>query len=191
MLHHAVFLDRDGTINFDSGYLRDPDEIIILPGVISGIRKLKDEFGFKIVVISNQAGVAKGFITIKEVESVNNRLLNILEQEKIIIDAIYYCPFHPDFNTAEEARCRKPSPEMIFKAAEDHNIDINSSYMIGDRASDVECGLNAGVKSILLKGELLEDEISVLHNKNKKPNFVAADFKEACDYIIKDFGGSN
>jgi D,D-heptose 1,7-bisphosphate phosphatase len=191
MLHHAVFLDRDGTINFDPGYIKNPDDLKILPGVIDGIRKLKEQFGFKIVVVSNQAGVAKGLMTITDVEAVNSRLIDLLKDGNAILDAVYYCPFHPDHNTPEESKCRKPSPEMILKAASDLSIDTNRSYMVGDRASDVECGLNAGVKSILLNSDITELEISALHNKNKKPNFVAANFIEACDFIIKDFGGSN
>ncbi len=191
MLHHAVFLDRDGTINFDPGYIKNPDELKILPGVIEGIRKLKEQFGFKIVVISNQAGVAKGLMTIEDVEAVNSRLIDLLNDGNAVLDAVYYCPFHPEFNTPEESRCRKPSPEMIYKAARDLSIDTNLSYMVGDRASDVECGLNAGVKSILLMSEIAEQELSSLHEKNKKPNFVAANFFEASEFIIKDFGGNN
>jgi D,D-heptose 1,7-bisphosphate phosphatase len=191
MLYQAVFLDRDGTINFDPGYLKNPDELKILPGVIEGIRKLKEQFGFKIVVVSNQAGVAKGLMTVEDVDAVNARLVELLKDGNAILDAVYYCPFHPEYSNPEESSCRKPSPEMIFKAAKDLSIDTNRSYMVGDRASDVECGFNAGVKSILLESENTDKEISALHNKNKKPNFVAANFKEACDFIIKDFGGSN
>lgn len=191
MLHHAVFLDRDGTINYDTGYVKNPDDIKILDGVSEGIRKLKRGFGFKIVVISNQAGVAKGLMTIEEVEAVNSRIDFLLKKEQAEIDRFYYCPYHPLFSSEDEAMCRKPSPQMLFKAAEDMNLDLSRSYMVGDRESDVVCGLNAGVKSILLKSDIYDAELSALQNQNKKPNFVAANFKEACDYILKDFGGSN
>lgn len=191
MLHHAVFLDRDGTINYDTGYVKNPDDIKILDGVSEGIRKLKRDFGFKIVVISNQAGVAKGLMTVEDVEIVNSRIDFLLRQEQAEIDKFYYCPYHPLFSGEEEAKCRKPSPQMLFKAAQDMNLDLSRSYMLGDRESDIVCGLNAGVKSILLKSDIYDAELSALQNQNKKPNFVAANFKEACDYILKDFGGSN
>ncbi len=189
MLHHAIFLDRDGTINVDTGYLKKTDEVIILPGVSQGIRKLKDTFGFKIVVISNQAGVAKGLITLEDVEDVNKRVAELLKADGALIDSFYYCPFHPDFNSKEEANCRKPSPEMIFNAAKDLSIDLTRSYMVGDRSSDIECGINANVKTVLLQSIGFQSEISSLHKLGKKPNFVAANFNEACDFIIKDFGG--
>ena len=191
MLHHAVFLDRDGTINYDSGYVKNPDDIKILEGVSEGIRKLKRDFGFKIVVISNQAGVAKGLMTIEDVEAVNSRIDFLLKQGQAEIDRFYYCPHHPQFSSEDEAKCRKPSPQMLLKATEDMNLDLSRSYMVGDRESDIICGLNAGVKSILLKSDIYNAELSALLNQNKKPNFVAANFKEACDFILKDFGGSN
>lgn len=191
MSHHAIFLDRDGTINYDTGYVKNPDDIKILDGVSEGIRKLKRDFGFKIVVISNQAGVAKGLMTIEDVEIVNSRIDFLLKQEQAEIDKFYYCPYHPQFSSEEEAKCRKPSPQMLLNAAEDMNLDLSRSYMVGDRESDIVCGLNAGVKSILLKSDIYDAELSALQNQNKKPNFVAANFKEACDYILKDFGGSN
>lgn len=191
MSHRAVFLDRDGTINYDTGYVKNPDDVKILDGVSEGIRKLKREFGFKIVVISNQAGVAKGLMTIEDVEIINNRIELMLKKDDAEIDKFYYCPFHPEFNTEEEAKCRKPSPLMIIKAAEELNLDLDKSYMVGDRYSDIVCGINAGVKTVLLKSDIYEAELSALHNQNKKPNFVAANFTEACDFIVNDFGGCN
>lgn len=189
MTRRALFLDRDGTINHDSGYIKDPAQVVILSGVVEGIKKLKNQFGFKIIVVSNQAGISKGLITHTDVENVNVKINELLSLEGVSIDAFYYCPFHPDIDPPEKTICRKPSPFMIVQAAEEHNISLHGSYMIGDKASDVECGLNAGVKSILLGGHSCGDEISILHNLGKKPNFVAANFKDACDFIIKDLSG--
>ncbi len=191
MPHHAVFLDRDGTINHDTGYLKNPEDVIILNGVTEGIRKLKQDFGFKIVVISNQAGVAKGLMTIEDVENVNCKIDLLLRQDGAEIDKYYYCPYHPDFSSKEESKCRKPSPLMIYKAVEELDLDLSRSYMIGDREADVLCGFNANIKTILLKSEIYGDQLTALLNQNKKPNFVAANFIEACDFIIKDFGGIN
>ena len=189
MSQHAVFLDRDGTINFDPGYIKDPSQIVILPGVAEGIRMLKNDFGFKIIVISNQAGISKGLMTHSDVEAVNNKVNELLSAENAAIDSFYFCPFHPDFDPPEKTICRKPSPFMIVQASEEHNIDLQGSYMIGDKASDVESGLNAGVKTILLHGDNIEKEISTLHYLGKKPNFVAANFKDACNFILKDLSG--
>lgn len=188
-MHKAMFLDRDGTINHDPGYIKDPSLVVILPGVAAGIKKLKDEFGFKIIVISNQAGISKGLMTSEDVDSVNLRVNELLKMNGTSIDAFYYCPFHPDNDPPEKSDCRKPSPFMIVQAAADFNIELDQSYMIGDKSSDVEAGLNAGVKTILLRSEFTAKEISTLHNLGKKPNFTAANFTEACDFVIKDFSG--
>ncbi len=189
MKHHAIFLDRDGTINHDSGYIKNPSEVVLLPGVSEGIKKLKNEFGFKTIVVSNQAGVAKGIMTIADVEAVNVRINNLLKKDGTEIDAFYYCPFHPDFDPPEKSICRKPSPFMIVQAAEEHGIDLSKSYVIGDKTSDIESGISAGVKTILIISEDNRNEISILHNLEKKPNFTAANFKEVCDFIINDFSG--
>ncbi len=189
MSQRALFLDRDGTINFDPGYIKDPSQIVILPGVAEGIRALKHEFGFKIIVVSNQAGISKGLMTHSDVEAVNLRVNELLSAENAGVDYFYYCPYHPDFDPPEKTNCRKPSPFMIVQASEEHNLDLQNSYMIGDKASDIESGLNAGVKTILLHGENIEKEISTLLNLGKKPNFVAANFKEACNFILKDLSG--
>jgi len=191
MTQRALFLDRDGTINFDSGYIKDPASVVILDGVIEGIRKLRNKYGFKVIVISNQAGISRGLITIEDVELVNEKIKNLLAEKNAIIDAVYYCPYHPDFDPPEKTICRKPSPFMIVQAAKDYQINLSESYMIGDRWGDVICGLDAGVKSILLKSDFLEKEISTLHSRSKNPNFIAANFKDACEYIIKDLSGGN
>jgi D,D-heptose 1,7-bisphosphate phosphatase len=191
MLQHAIFLDRDGTINFDTGYVKNPDDVHLMEGVAEGIRKLKDLFGFKMIVVSNQAGVSKGIMTIEDVEIVNAKVNELLQKEGTCIDAFYYCPFHPDNDPPAKTVCRKPSPFMILKAAEEHNIDLKKSYMIGDKTSDVDAGINANIKTVFINAGNTADEISILYNLGKKPNFVAANFNIACDFIIKDFSGGN
>lgn len=190
-MQRAIFLDRDGTINHDPGYIKDPSDIIILPGVAEGIKKLKNDFGFKVIVVSNQAGVAKGLMTLQDVDSVNLKVNELLMAEGTSVDAFYYCPYHPDFDSPEKSNCRKPSPLMIVQAADELKIDLSKSYMFGDKSSDVECGINAGVKTVLLVSESIEKEISALHNLGKKPNFTAANFIQACDFVIKDLSGGN
>lgn len=191
MSNVAIFLDRDGTINFDPGYIKNPDDVKILPGVSEGIRKLKVELGFKIVVVSNQAGVSKGLMTLEDVHAVNNKIQELLKKENAEIDAFYFCPFHPDYDDEEKSKCRKPSPLMLLKAAEELDIDLTRSFMVGDRAGDIEAGLNAGVKSILLQSEIADEEIKNLESKNLSPLFIAKNFLDACEFIIKEFGGIN
>jgi D,D-heptose 1,7-bisphosphate phosphatase len=187
MLKPAVFLDRDGTINFDPGYIKNPDEVYLLEGVAEGIKKLKDIFGFKVIVISNQAGVAKGLMAISDVEEINAKINELLKLSGTSIDAFYYCPFHPDYDSPEKAKYRKPSPLMIIEAAEEHKIDLKKSYMVGDRASDIEAGINANVKSVLLQTKNTEEDISILSKIGKMPDFIAANFNKVCDFIVKDF----
>ena len=183
----ALFLDRDGTINEDPGYLGDPELVKILPGVAEGISVLKTKYGFKIIVISNQSGIARGLITYDQVNSVNNRINTLLSEQNAEIDVFYFCPYHPEFSSVEESKCRKPSPKMIFEAAEGNDIDLTRSYMVGDKALDVLCGINAGVKTILINSETASEEINSLKKELKSPNFVADNFLDAVNFIKQDF----
>ncbi len=189
MSSRAVFLDRDGTINFDPGYISDPNKVILLPFVGESLFKLKEIYKFKLIVVSNQSGISRGLMSHDDVKKVNNRINELLAAYKTGIDAFYYCPFHPEFSSEVELECRKPSPKMIFDASGDHDIDLKKSYLIGDKAADVGCGFNAGVKTVLIKSETYNEEISILLNEGKSPNFVAENFKDASQYIISDFSG--
>ncbi len=187
MSSNAVFLDRDGTINKDPGYLGDPDLVEILPGVAKGIYKLKNENNFKVIVISNQSGIDRKLITHDDVRTVNEKINALLREQNTEIDVFYYCPFHPEFSGEEKSKCRKPSPNMIFQAAEENDVKLENSYLIGDKAIDVVCGLNGGLKSILIKSNSFSEEINSLKKEGKTPNFVANDFLEAVDFIQQDF----
>jgi len=191
MGNYAVFLDRDGTINEDPGYLGDPNKLKLFPESGKALSELKNDLHFMLVVISNQSGVARGLITREDVELVNTKLNELLSADNVSIDAFYYCPFHPDFNSEDECSCRKPSPKLIFQASKDHNIDLTKSYFIGDTVSDVQCGLNAGLKTILVKTGYGKESISILQKENKIPTFVAENLPDACGFIKKDFKGGN
>jgi D-glycero-D-manno-heptose 1,7-bisphosphate phosphatase len=182
----AVFFDRDGTLNEDPGYLGDPNLVRLLPGTGEALSFLKNELGFKLIVVSNQSGISRGLISKEMVDSVNNRINELLEGYSVSIDAFYYCPFHPDFSSKEETKCRKPSPEMVFQAAKKFNIDLNGSYIVGDSVSDIECGINAGLKTILVKTGKGEDSFSVLKKQNNFPTFVAENIIEVSSIIKKD-----
>ncbi len=187
MPNPTVFLDRDGTIIVDVGYLGDPEQVEFLPNAAQSIKNLKDDFKFQVIVISNQSGIARGIITEQQVVSVNDKVNDLLESEGVSIDSFYFCPHHPDFSPEEKCDCRKPSPQMVLQASKDFDVDLSKSYFVGDKASDVECGLNAGLKSILLSSEYVDNEINILQKHGKSPNFVARNFLEAYNFIVSDF----
>jgi D-glycero-D-manno-heptose 1,7-bisphosphate phosphatase len=191
MENRAIFLDRDGTLNEDPGYLGDPEKLVLLPGVGESLSILKNNYKFKLIVVSNQSGIARGLITDEEVIAVNKELNNKLSSFNVEIDAFYYCPYHPEFDSENESDCRKPSPKMILDSANDNSIDLSLSYMIGDTKTDIETGINAGVKTILVKTGKGSESISILQKENIFPSFVAENLVEACNYIINDsFGDS-
>jgi D,D-heptose 1,7-bisphosphate phosphatase len=191
MPNYAVFLDRDGTINIDTGYMGNPDEIQLIPGSGEALSELKNKRNFKLIVISNQSGISRGILTQEMVDSVNAKINELLKKYGVSIDAFYYCPAHPDFSSKEECWCRKPSPELVFQAAKDFQIDLSGSYFVGDKDSDIECGMNAGLKTILVKTGYGLESISLLKKQNKFPSFVAHNLKEVCEIIKKDISGEN
>ncbi len=187
----AVFLDRDDTINYDPGYLGDAQQVKLYPGVGEGLAKLRNELNFKIIVISNQSGITRGIITEEQVNAINARINELLEPYGAKIDDFFYCPFHPDFDPPELTECRKPSPKMVLDAAKKHNVDLSKSYFIGDQLTDVECGNRAGVKTILITNKISKNEIKDLQSPEKRPNFVAVDFLNACSFIEQELTEKN
>ncbi|PJA96098.1 MAG: D,D-heptose 1,7-bisphosphate phosphatase [Ignavibacteriales bacterium CG_4_9_14_3_um_filter_34_10] len=192
MKNIAVFLDRDNTLNFDPGYLNDPESVKLLPGVGEGLTKLKSVLNCKFIVISNQSGVARGFYTEETIIKINNRINELLFGSGFAqIDDFFYCIHHPEFSDEEKSKCRKPSPQMVFDAAKKYLINLADSYFAGDAVSDVECGKNAGTKTVLLvydEGDSKRMELAV---KQLTPDFIAKDFSECCNFIIEDFKGKN
>lgn len=189
MTNHAVFLDRDGTLNIDPGYLGEPDKVELFPKVGEALSLLKNDHNFLLIVVSNQSGIARKLITRSQVDSVNSRINDLLGEHNVFIDAFYYCPFHPDFSNKESSSCRKPSPEMVLTAAKELSVDLTKSYMVGDAASDVLCGKNANVKTVLVRTGEGEDSLSILQKDNNFPSFVAMNLLDAAYFIIKDFTG--
>ncbi|MCD5401258.1 HAD family hydrolase [candidate division NPL-UPA2 bacterium] len=179
----AVFLDRDGTINEDKGYLSDVRNLKIVPGAMEAVNLLKRE-GFLIFIVSNQSGLARGFFTREDLERIHAQLKKIFP-----LDGIYYCPHHPD----EDCPCRKPRPKMVLDIADKFRIDRGKSYVIGDAQSDLEMGQRAGCKSILvLTGKGKETEAS-LAGSSLPVEFIARDILGAVRWIVKtdckgDFG---
>jgi D-glycero-D-manno-heptose 1,7-bisphosphate phosphatase len=139
----ALFMDRDGTVMVDVGYPRRPDDVELLPDAPLTLARLR-ELGFKLVVVSNQSGVGRGLVTEAEAASVHERFVEALREGGVELDAAYYCPHAPD----EGCSCRKPSPELLHRAAADLEIELTRSFMVGDRDSDLEAGRRAGCRTI-------------------------------------------
>lgn len=154
IMRKAVFLDRDGTIIEDVGYLSDICQINILPGAAEAIKLLNDN-GYKVIIVTNQAGIARGYFTESRAKEINERLMQLLVGQGSVIERAYYCPHHIDGIIAKykkECNCRKPNPGMIEQAVKELDIDISSSFMIGDKGSDIEAGRRAGCRTIVVGG---------------------------------------
>lgn len=143
----AVFLDRDGTLIEEVGYLGDPDGVVLLPGVPEALRRLRDA-GHALILVSNQAGVARGLFTEDDVRAVNARLEELLAGHEVALDAWYWCTHHPE--VGGPCDCRKPATGMLEQAAHEHGVDLTRSWMVGDHPSDVECAHRAGARGILV-----------------------------------------
>jgi len=178
----AIFLDKDGTLIPDVPYNVNPDLISLQPGVIEGLKLLKDR-GYVFAVISNQAGVARGYFTYEELQNVEDKLNLLLNKEGIQIEKYYFCPHHPLGKVPEYSiacNCRKPGPGMILQAEKDMHIDTAQSWMIGDILNDVEAGNRARCKTVLLD---IGNETEWIEGPFRKPTFVASDFLQAARFI--------
>jgi D-glycero-D-manno-heptose 1,7-bisphosphate phosphatase len=183
-MNKAVFLDRDGVIIQEPPhYVHKPDQVKLIHGSIGAI-KLLNENNFKVIVISNQAGVAYGYYLEKDVLLFNQLMKKELELYSAKIDAIYYCPHHPEAKIEKyriDCNCRKPKPGMLKRSEIDLNIDLKLSFMVGDKKSDIDAGKIAGCKTILvLTGHGIEES----KQNNIKYDFVANDIYSAVEHIL-------
>lgn len=166
-----MFLDRDGTLNEDLGYVGKPEDVRLLPGVLEAVKQLKN-LGFLIVVVSNQSGVGRGYFTQRDVEEVHEKVRSDFLNAGAAIDAFYYCPHRPD----EGCCCRKPATGMVMAAAKRFNIDLENSFFVGDKLIDVQTGKGVHCKTVLLRG----------NDKNEggpQPDRAATDLREAAQWI--------
>lgn len=183
MLRPAVFLDRDGTINEEVHYLHSVEKLRVLDGVADALTALK-RAGFFVAVVTNQAGIAKGYYPVEAMHAVHRAIQERVNQT---IDLFAYCPHHPDgvvegLNIA--CSCRKPNPGMLTAVAEEYGIDLKSSYVIGDKWIDVEAGRRAGCATILVKTGYGRSELEQAERAPCTPNFVAEDLPHAVEWIL-------
>jgi D-glycero-D-manno-heptose 1,7-bisphosphate phosphatase len=175
-----VFLDRDGTINDEVGYLNHLDRFRMFPFVGPAIRRL-NQAGLAVIVVSNQSGVARGYFPESFVAQVNQRMLRELHAAGAQVDGVYYCPH----GSGDGCACRKPKTGMIEQAANEHHLDVARSYVVGDRYGDVELALRAGCKSIFVRtGYGLGEEM--WHSKRwpHQPDVIVDDLQQAVDWIL-------
>ena len=181
MKQRAILLDRDGTLVYPRHYPSRPEDLHIYEGITPHLRKLQSA-GFRLVVITNQAGIARGYLTESALEHMHEYLRSELAKEGVRLDAIYYCPHHVEGVVKEYARscdCRKPQPGMLLRAAVGLNLDLQRSWFVGDILDDVEAGNRAGCRTILvdLGTEILPDQ------PIRTPHFVARDTRHALRII--------
>jgi D-glycero-D-manno-heptose 1,7-bisphosphate phosphatase len=176
----AVFLDRDGTINEEMGYINHLSRFRLLSEAASAIRRL-NEAGLPVVVVTNQSGAARGYFPPSLVEEVHGHMQNLLAQEGARVDAIYTCLHAPDASCP----CRKPQPGLLLQAAEELGLDLHRSYLVGDRYVDIQTAANAGVQGILvLTGYGLGEYEQFQNTSPVKPIYVAANLMNVVDFII-------
>lgn len=182
MAQKAVFFDRDDTLISDSGYMKRPEQVNLLPGVPETLIQLK-KMGYLLVVVTNQSGVARGFLTEDDLDNIHQEFKRQLAAEGAVIDGLYYCPYHPDGDVKDfsiESNLRKPNAGMFFQAEEDLDIDLTQSWMIGDSYRDIQAGKAAGCHTILVD---VPGKIRKKKNSDAEPDRKAVNLREAVNII--------
>lgn len=189
MSEKAIFLDRDDTLIEDPGYINDPEQVKLLDGVPEALIQLKT-LGYKLIVVTNQSAVAHGIVTEKVLGEIHERLKQLLADKNAFLDRIYYCPYHPEGvvpKYCKESNSRKPSPGMLLKAADEMDIDLSQSWCVGNSSRDIEAGLRAGCKTILIDmpPSHQRQPASSLSPAGVNPDYKAVNIKEAVNIVKK------
>jgi len=171
-LRRAVFLDRDGTLNVDTGYVSEPQAVRLIPGAAQGAALLAAG-GYLLVVTSNQSGIARGLLSEEQANAVDRRVLQLLREHGVAIDHVYRCPHLPAGTVAKfaiECDCRKPKPGLLTRAARELGIDLARSWVVGDRVRDIQAGLAAGCRTVAVQsagpahaGEFMQFPAGTIH----------------------------
>ena len=174
MANRAIFLDRDGTMAIDVSYCSRPEDFELFPNTARAI-KLLNEHDYKVIVITNQSGVARGYFTEDTLGRIHQKMRGKLVEEGARIDGIYYCPHHPNDN----CECRKPKPKMVMQAVNEHDIDLKQAFMVGDKPLDIQLGKNVGCRTVLIPANTGETEVGP-----GSPDYTASDLLQAALWII-------
>lgn len=177
----VVYLDRDGTLNFDPGYLNQPDQLRLLPGVGQAVARL-NRAGFKTIVLSNQSGLARGLITLEQLDAIHQRLRELLAEDGARLDGIFICPHHPE----DACSCRKPAPGLVMRARQELGLASDHAVVIGDKASDVGLARNIGATAVFVSsGHHPEEEQARMADQGLAPDFMARDLAGAVKWILE------
>lgn len=180
-LHPAVFLDRDGTINVERGYLLDPAEVALLPTVGKAIRLL-NRLNVPVVVITNQSALERHMMRLADLEAVNAAILEALREANAHYDALYYCPHRPD--RVSPCACRKPKPGLLLQAALDLDLDLRRCFMVGDKRSDLDAARRCGCHTVLVRTGWGEDTYIEVSAEGHMPDYVTRTLLEAVNWIV-------
>jgi len=179
---YTVFLDRDGTLNPDPGYINSPDQYELFPGVPEALARLK-RAGARLIVVTNQSGIARGFLTPEDLAAVHMKLKRLLDVADVSLDSIYFCPHHPD----DGCDCRKPNRGMIDQAVREWGMNLDRSYLIGDHIRDIELAKRIGARSVLVTtGVMSPQEAESLKASESAPDWIASSLTEAADWLLAD-----
>jgi histidinol-phosphate phosphatase family protein len=175
----AVFLDRDGTINQEKHYLKDPSELEVFPQAGPALRRLQ-EAGYLLFIVTNQSGIGRGYFTTADMERVHARLAEILAVDGVRIERIYFAPEAPD----QPSRGRKPSPQFLFDARDEHRVDLSQSFLIGDKLIDLQCAWNAGMHKAILVRTGYGADVEKNLGADMARTVVTDDLAGAADWIL-------
>lgn len=193
MAHKAIFLDRDKTLVEDPGYISSPEQLRLLPGIPEALVQLS-RLGYKLIVVTNQSGVARGIITEQTLKEIHEHLEQMLERNGVKLDAIYYCPHHPEGSVQKyrrESDLRKPNPGMLLLAAKQMDIDLSNSWMIGNSHRDIIAGRRAGCRTILLDtpgATKTALDYTSAESATSTPDYKAVNMKEAVNIVRRQEG---
>ena len=189
MTNHAIFLDRDGTLNVEDGHIIAPDQFRLYSFAAEAV-SLINRSGRMAVVLTNQSGIARRYFTEATLHKIHESMKEKLWLQGARIDAIYYCAHHPDYGSPPyrlDCDCRKPRPGLVERAARDFNLDLSRCYVIGDRYRDIEAGHAAGARGVMVMTGLGRDEYeSDSPHWPRQPDHIAGDLLEAVKWILDD-----
>ena len=178
-LNWAVFLDRDGTIIYEKNYLSNVTDLALLPHAAAAIKSL-NSLSVPVIIITNQSGLSRGYFSLQTLTDIHDALGQHLQNHGAHFDDIYYCPHHPD----DGCSCRKPATGMLEQSAKDYNLDLSSSFMIGDQLSDIEAGKRAGCRTILVLTGYGQNLVNRVNRKQLNVDYIAGDLNDAVAWLL-------
>jgi D-glycero-D-manno-heptose 1,7-bisphosphate phosphatase len=181
MKRPAIFIDRDGTLIAEKDYLHKPEEVVFIDNAIASLKRAADA-GFALVMVTNQSGVGRGYFTMSDVDKVHEHIAREMARRQVSFAGVYVAPEAPDV----PSRGRKPSPQFLFDARDEHNIDLGRSYMVGDKLIDLECGWNAGVRRSILVRTGYGAKVEANDRDKALGAVVVDDICAAVDWILRD-----